>query len=168
MVSCVVNNCKNCSSKITKSKNGISFHRFPRDNIRRKQWELAVNREAEWCSTSYSAVCSEHFEASDFYLTDSGLRKLSLEAVPSINISPCQEQKPTICDIEPVLANPLDSDEVTSLRYKVKRLEVIAENRKKRLIVMWQQKKKLEKKLEQMKQIIKHMIQNKQTKRTAR
>ncbi|CAH0407537.1 unnamed protein product [Chilo suppressalis] len=99
--------------------------RFPRDNVRRKQWELAVNREEKWCSTSYSAVCSEHFEASDFYITDSGLRKLSVDAVPSINISPCQEQKPTICEIDPVKVDPMDSDEVIKLKHKVKRLELL-------------------------------------------
>lgn len=61
--------------------------RFPRDKARRKQWEVAVNREEDWSSTESSAVCSEHFDASDFYLTESGLRRLSCEAVPLHNIS---------------------------------------------------------------------------------
>lgn len=61
--------------------------RFPRDKERRKQWEVAVNREVEWSSTSSSAVCSEHFNTEDFYLTESGLRRLSMEAVPALNIS---------------------------------------------------------------------------------
>lgn len=61
--------------------------RFPRDKDRRKQWEVAVNRENEWTSTESSVVCCEHFDIKDFYLTDSGLRRLSLEAIPSLNIS---------------------------------------------------------------------------------
>lgn len=60
--------------------------RFPRDPDRKRLWEIAVNRE-EWSATLSSAVCSEHFHAKDFYITVSGLRRLSIEAVPSINIS---------------------------------------------------------------------------------
>lgn len=63
------------------------LRRFPRDSERRKQWEIAVNREENWASTSSSAVCSEHFNAEDFYLTESGLRRLSMNAVPALNIS---------------------------------------------------------------------------------
>lgn len=47
---------------------------------------MAVNRE-EWSSTTSSAVCSEHFDVGDFYLTESGLRRLSMDAIPTKNIS---------------------------------------------------------------------------------
>ncbi|KAJ8732357.1 hypothetical protein PYW08_015087 [Mythimna loreyi] len=163
MVSCAVANCKNTSAKISKNKDGITFHRFPRDKGRRKQWELAVNREEAWSSTASSAVCSEHFEAKDFYLTESGLRRLSVEAVPAINISPCQELEPTISRVEPIDILPTDSEEVIKLKYKVHRLEIIAETRKKRLNLMWQGKRRLRKKLERMKLLIKHLIINKKT-----
>lgn len=60
--------------------------RFPRDKERRRLWEQAVDRR-DWTSTASSTVCSEHFEAGDFYLTESGLRRLAIDCVPSINIS---------------------------------------------------------------------------------
>ncbi|XP_026729835.1 THAP domain-containing protein 2-like [Trichoplusia ni] len=164
MVSCSVTNCKNTSAKISKNKDGITFHRFPRDKERRKQWELAINREEDWKSTPSSAVCSEHFEAKDFYLTESGLRRLSLYAVPAINISPCQEPEPTISRVQPVEINPSDSEEVIQLKYKVHRLEIIAENRKKRLNQMWQGKRRLWKKYERMKCLIKHLVKIKKDK----
>lgn len=63
------------------------IYRFPQDERRRKTWEIAVNREAEWAPTDSSAVCSEHFEIKDFYFTESGLRRLSTDAIPTINIS---------------------------------------------------------------------------------
>ncbi|KOB66364.1 Transposase, partial [Operophtera brumata] len=130
MVTCAVSWCKNTSAKISKNKDGITFHRFPRDKDRRKRWEIAVNREHDWASTSSSAVCSQHFDANNFYLTERGLRRLSGEAVPTINIS-----------------------------YKVRRLEVIADSRKKRLNLMWQSKQRMRKKLERLKSMIKHLAQ---------
>ncbi|CAB3234294.1 unnamed protein product [Arctia plantaginis] len=162
MVSCAVANCKNTSAKISKNKDGITFHRFPRDSERRKQWEIAVNREDNWSSTSSSAVCSEHFNAEDFYLTESGLRRLSMNAVPALNISPCEASEPSISRIELVDVHPTDSEEVINLKYKVRRLEIIAENRKKRLNLMWQKKRRLRKKLQRMKFMIRHLIRNKQ------
>ncbi|XP_059049810.1 THAP domain-containing protein 2-like [Achroia grisella] len=161
MVSCAISNCKNSSAKISKNKDGITFHRFPRDKERRQQWEVAVNREQEWSSTTSSAVCSEHFEANDFYLTESGLRRLTVDAVPSINISPCQEPEPTISKLQPVDITPTDTEEIIELKYKVRRLEMIAESRKRRLNLMWQRKRRLRKKVERMKCLIKHLIKNK-------
>ncbi|KAG6459667.1 THAP domain-containing protein 2 [Manduca sexta] len=158
MVSCAIATCRNTSAKISKNKDGITFHRFPRDKERRRQWEVAVNREKEWSSTLSSAVCSEHFVAVDFYLTESGLRRLSMEAVPTINISPCQEPEPTITVTKPVDIKPTDTEEVIQLKHKVRRLEVIAESRKKRLNLMWQSKRRLKKKLERMACLIKNLI----------
>lgn len=161
MVNCAVANCKNTSTKISKNKDGITFHRFPRDKERRKKWEVAVNREEEWTSTPSSAVCSEHFNTEDFYLTESGLRRLSLEALPVLNISPCQDPEPTISRIQPVDIKPTDSEEVIQLKHKVRRLEIIAENRRKRLNIMWQGRNRLRKKLDRMKCMVKHLIMNK-------
>ncbi|CAH0728074.1 unnamed protein product, partial [Brenthis ino] len=163
MVCCAVSNCKNTSAKISKNKDGITFHRFPRDPDRKRLWEIAVNRE-EWSATLSSAVCSEHFDAKDFYITVSGLRRLSMDAVPSINISPCQEPEPTISNCLPIDIKPTDTEEVIKLKFKVKRLEIIAANRKKRLNIMWQGRQRLKKKLEKLKCIIKHLIRYKQDK----
>lgn len=71
------------------------LYRFPLDKERLKRWEIAVNRDHDWTPTSSSVVCSEHFDASNFYLTESGLRRLSREAVPSINISVSKETRST-------------------------------------------------------------------------
>lgn len=158
MVSCAVANCKNTSAKLSKDKDGITFHRFPQDKDRRKKWEVAVNRERDWISTSSSAVCSEHFNTGDFYLTERGMRRLSTDAVPALNISPCQELEPTISSIIPVDIKPTDTEEVIELKHKVHRLEILAENRKRRLNLMWQGKRRLRKKLYRMKCIIKHLI----------
>ncbi|KPI98085.1 PREDICTED: THAP domain-containing protein 1-like [Papilio xuthus] len=158
MVSCVVVRCRNCSGKISKNKDGITFHRFPRDKVRKKKWEIAVNRELGWRSSASSTVCSEHFDAKDFYLTESGLRKLSQDAIPSINISACQDYEPTISDSDTVVINPNDSEEVVQLKCKVRRLEELAEMRKRKLNLMWQGKKRLRKKFAQMKYLLKHMI----------
>ncbi|KAI5638636.1 THAP domain-containing protein [Phthorimaea operculella] len=139
--------------------NGISFHRFPRDKQRRRQWEIAVGREDDWTATSFSAVCSEHFNVNDFYLTDSGLRRLSQAAVPSINISPCQPPEPTISQTDTIIdIKESDTEEVIKLRYKVKRLEFIAESRKKKLLMSWRLIRKYKKKLQNMTKMLGHLI----------
>ncbi|XP_053603024.1 THAP domain-containing protein 2-like isoform X2 [Plodia interpunctella] len=138
--------------------------RFPRDTERRRQWEVAVNREQEWAATSSSTVCSEHFLATDFYLTDNGLRRLIINAVPAINISVCQVPEPTISKLPPIDINPADTEEVIQLKHKVRRLEIIAEDRKRRLNLMWQRKKRLRKKLHRMKCLLKHLVEVKKAK----
>ncbi|XP_026486061.2 THAP domain-containing protein 2-like [Vanessa tameamea] len=163
MVCCAVTMCKNTSTKISKNKDGITFHRFPRDPDRRCLWEIAVNREDEWSASAFSAVCSEHFDIKDFYITEGGLRRLSVDAVPCVNISACQIPKPTFSNL-PIDVKPSDSDEVMKLKFKVNRLEIIAENRKRRLHMMWQGRRRLRKKLERMKCIIKHLIRYKEDK----
>lgn len=76
-------------------------------------------------------------------------------------LQPCQETEPTIIHVQPIDILPTDSEEVIKLKYKVHRLEIIAEARKKRLNLMWQGKRRLRKKLERMKLLIKHLIKNK-------
>lgn len=44
-----------------------------------------MNRDPQWAPTDCSTVCSLHFEVKDFYFTEGGLRRLSTEAVPTIN-----------------------------------------------------------------------------------
>jgi len=62
----------------------ISFHSFPlNDPCRLQQWVLALRRE-QWNPNQYSAVCSEHFKATDFiYCPNGKKRRLKPEAVPS-------------------------------------------------------------------------------------
>ncbi|XP_023937833.1 THAP domain-containing protein 5 [Bicyclus anynana] len=162
MVHCAVERCKNNSVKIKKDIDGITFHRFPCDPDRKRQWEISLNRDKKWSATPSSVVCSEHFNAQDFYLTESGLRRLCIAAVPTINISICQTPTPTISNTPIVDIKPTDTEEVVRLKLKVRRLEVIADNRKRRLIHMWQGKKRMKKKIQYMKSIIKDLIRYKQ------
>lgn len=73
---------------------------------------------------------------------------------------PCQEPELTISQVQPIDLQPTDTEEVIQLKYKVRRLEVIAENRKRRLNLMWQSRRRLKKKLDRMKCMIKHLIKN--------
>ena len=52
---CAAFGCKN-----KQIKNGPSFHRFPKDEGRRKKWEAAVRREG-WHPTEYTRICGDHF-----------------------------------------------------------------------------------------------------------
>ena len=52
---CVAVGCKNMHSKCE-----YSFHRFPMNESKCKQWEAAVRQDG-WCSTKYSRICGAHF-----------------------------------------------------------------------------------------------------------
>ncbi|XP_029967100.1 THAP domain-containing protein 6-like [Salarias fasciatus] len=64
--------CTNRQNKDCKLR-GITFHRFPTNKFVRKQWEAALRREA-FIATSYSRLCSEHFEEKDFDRTGQTVR----------------------------------------------------------------------------------------------
>lgn len=73
--------------------------------------------------------------------------------------------QPTISQSPPIEITPTDSDEVIQLKHKVKRLQVIAGDRKRQLKLMWQSKKRLKRKLDQMKLMVKHLVQHKNLER---
>ncbi|RVE48523.1 hypothetical protein evm_006834 [Chilo suppressalis] len=84
-MSCVVKWCKNRSDR--KKKNpGITFHRFPKENVEwRNNWIQVIrncNGDDEWIPNKYSVICSIHFEAGDLYITKGGLRRVVTHAVP--------------------------------------------------------------------------------------
>lgn len=62
--------------------------------------------------------------------------------------------------MQPANIKPSDSEEVVKLKFKVQRLEAISEMREKRLSLMSQDKRRLKKKLMQMKWLIRHLINN--------
>lgn len=156
MVSCSVINCKN-NSNINKKIDGITFHRFPRNKHRCKQWIVAVNRENKWSPSISSVVCSDHFKLDNFYVTENGLRRLSNDALPTINISPSQVPEQTISTSE-IDTKSTDTLEVIELKEKVHRLEVLAENRKKRMYRLWLARNRMRKKLKTMRYLVKHLI----------
>ncbi|XP_037535154.1 THAP domain-containing protein 6 isoform X2 [Nematolebias whitei] len=79
--SCAAWNCTNRFTVQTRS-NGITFHRFPKDKERRKQWETAVRRKGVSASPS-SMLCSDHFRPENFDRTGQTVR-LRAGVVPSV------------------------------------------------------------------------------------
>ncbi|XP_040280744.1 THAP domain-containing protein 2-like [Bufo bufo] len=66
--------------------NQVTFHRFPSNPERRKQWLNLVNRE-NFTPSLHTFLCSKHFEESCFDRTGQTVR-LRTNAVPTIFIYP--------------------------------------------------------------------------------
>ena len=60
MVYCAAYGCKNDSRKIN-IKDGVSYHRFPKDEKLLREW-LAKIARADFTPTKESRLCSQHFE----------------------------------------------------------------------------------------------------------
>ncbi|XP_074868956.1 THAP domain-containing protein 2 [Carettochelys insculpta] len=70
-----------CAAVYDKSVN-VSFHRFPLDPKRRKEWIRLVKRN-NFVPGKHTFLCSKHFESSCFDLTGQ-TRRLRMDAVPTI------------------------------------------------------------------------------------
>ncbi|KAM8982093.1 THAP domain-containing protein 2 [Sarcophilus harrisii] len=76
-------NCAAAGCAATYNKHiNISFHRFPLDPQRRKEWVRLVRRK-NFVPGKHTFLCSKHFEASCFDLTGQ-TRRLKMDAVPTI------------------------------------------------------------------------------------
>ncbi|XP_028614920.1 THAP domain-containing protein 2 [Grammomys surdaster] len=76
-------NCAAAGCAATYNKHiNISFHRFPLDPTRRKEWVRLVRRK-NFVPGKHTFLCSKHFEASCFDLTGQ-TRRLKMDAVPTI------------------------------------------------------------------------------------
>lgn len=68
----------------------FSLHfRLPKDELMKEKWIKIIRtqrREDDWMPTTYSTVCSEHFLASDIYVTNKNIRKIKKTAVPVIEV----------------------------------------------------------------------------------
>ncbi|XP_063224222.1 zinc finger protein 33B-like isoform X1 [Bacillus rossius redtenbacheri] len=88
-MSCVAFGCSNRTGRKSnfqlekESISKITFHRFPRDPVRRRQWIKAVCRR-NWTPTSSSLLCSQHFSEDCFDKTSLCVVRLRDHAVPSI------------------------------------------------------------------------------------
>ena len=71
--SCCAVGCKNRCSK----KKGIKLYTFPKDPVRREQWECAVRREG-WKANKYSRICSAHFVSRTIYTVSNASLYLSV------------------------------------------------------------------------------------------
>ncbi|KAL0841851.1 hypothetical protein ABMA28_014090 [Loxostege sticticalis] len=85
MPSCAILSCRKRSNCHTKTKGGVSFHRFPKDPKLRKIWMDATGRE-DWISTKSSCICSLHFTEDDYAVKKSGYKYLREGAIPHENI----------------------------------------------------------------------------------
>ncbi|XP_051263350.1 THAP domain-containing protein 6 isoform X2 [Dicentrarchus labrax] len=87
---CAAYGCSHERSIQTRSR-GITFHRFPKDNSLKRQWELAVKREG-FVAAERSLLCSEHFKPDDFDRTGQIVR-LRHGVKPSVFNFPSHLQK---------------------------------------------------------------------------
>lgn len=74
---CVVPECRNSSRTP-----GISLHRFPNDEIKKKAWCLRIRRHG--AITSAMRVCSAHFLPEDYRYVSDCRRLLKEGAEPSV------------------------------------------------------------------------------------
>ncbi|XP_034030808.1 THAP domain-containing protein 6-like [Thalassophryne amazonica] len=89
---CAAVGCTNRRKKIDKelqdgSDRKITFHRFPKEEEKKKQWAVAVHRRDEkgglWMPSHHNVLCSVHFTERDFDRTGQTTR-LRENAVPSV------------------------------------------------------------------------------------
>ncbi|XP_075893574.1 THAP domain-containing protein 2-like [Nelusetta ayraudi] len=78
---CAAYSCANRRTVENRAR-GITFHKFPKDKVLRKQWEVALRRDKFTASDS-SVLCSEHFKEADFDRTGQIVR-LKDGVIPSI------------------------------------------------------------------------------------
>ncbi|XP_049520583.1 uncharacterized protein LOC125944280 [Dermacentor silvarum] len=82
---CVMKCCvPGCPNRTENRRDGLSFHRFPRQRDLREEWALAVCRSPAWAPSHWSVVCSEHFSDGDFASGTKGHGHLMANAVPSL------------------------------------------------------------------------------------
>ncbi|XP_062984727.1 THAP domain-containing protein 6-like [Elgaria multicarinata webbii] len=67
---CAAYNCNNSDTKLNR-KQGITFHRFPKDNTRKQEWAKAVHRVDPvsgklWMPSEWDMICSQHFNLECF------------------------------------------------------------------------------------------------------
>ncbi|KAK7144226.1 hypothetical protein R3I94_010597 [Phoxinus phoxinus] len=87
---CAAYGCTNARSLQTRTR-GITFHKFPKTEKIRKQWELALRRDG-FVASDRTLLCSEHFRSEDFDRTGQTVR-LKVGVVPSIFNFPAHIQR---------------------------------------------------------------------------
>ncbi|PSN33425.1 hypothetical protein C0J52_22592 [Blattella germanica] len=78
---CSALTCKNRQKK----GSGITFHSFPRNEVRRQKWLAAIQR-SNWTPPSHAVICSVHFEEKYFDRTGQTVR-LRENSVPTLLVS---------------------------------------------------------------------------------
>ncbi|XP_035517341.1 THAP domain-containing protein 6-like [Morone saxatilis] len=80
---CAAVGCSHQRSARTKEQ-GITFHRFPKDKVKRKAWKAALRRR-DFEPNDRSVICSCHFKTEDFDMTGQTTR-LKEGVIPSVFI----------------------------------------------------------------------------------
>lgn len=93
---CAAYNCSNADTKLNR-KQGITFHRFPKDNKKKQQWAQAVHRADPvsgklWTPSEWDMICSQHFNP-DCFKEINGKKFLKEGSCPSIFSFPDNFQK---------------------------------------------------------------------------
>ncbi|XP_005949806.1 THAP domain-containing protein 6-like isoform X2 [Simochromis diagramma] len=78
---CAALGCSNQRNANTKQQ-GITFHRFPKDKVKRQLWKMALKRR-DFEPNDRSVVCSCHFKAEDFDRTGQTTR-IREGVIPSV------------------------------------------------------------------------------------
>ncbi|BES97347.1 Hypothetical protein NTJ_10161 [Nesidiocoris tenuis] len=79
---CCAFGCSNRSDR-KKKKDGVGFHRFPKDEKLRKLWVQAVCRK-NWKPSTNTVICTEHFAETDVNRTYPSGPKLRENVIPTV------------------------------------------------------------------------------------
>ncbi|XP_049883483.1 THAP domain-containing protein 1-like isoform X4 [Pectinophora gossypiella] len=100
-MSCAVWGCSSHSGRKENSQQLLSFHRFPVDDNKKKEWIIRINRR-NWIPNKYSRICSKHFTADSFMcVPNSKWRRLRDDAIPTLNIMDQTDEMNPVTKEEP-------------------------------------------------------------------
>ncbi|XP_049883487.1 THAP domain-containing protein 1-like isoform X7 [Pectinophora gossypiella] len=125
-MSCAVWGCSSHSGRKENSQQLLSFHRFPVDDNKKKEWIIRINRR-NWIPNKYSRICSKHFTADSFMcVPNSKWRRLRDDAIPTLNImdqtdemNPVTKEEPFDEQSQPQDCVPMNSEIVPSTSSKI-------------------------------------------------
>ncbi|XP_045460820.1 THAP domain-containing protein 1-like [Harmonia axyridis] len=66
-----------------KKESGVKFHRFPKNEVLKQKWVMAMRRK-DYKPSATAVICSHHFKTEDYYINDYGTKKLKKGAIPSV------------------------------------------------------------------------------------
>ncbi|XP_047984915.1 THAP domain-containing protein 1-like [Leguminivora glycinivorella] len=81
MACCSIRWCGKNSKTSNFKKDGITFHRFPKNPEIKEKW-MDITKRENWFPTEFSVVCSRHFTEDCFY-TVKDRRRLFKTAIPT-------------------------------------------------------------------------------------